>query len=825
LLVRARHDALPAPRDERLAPATAFVAARAQRHLGALTALGPRVAGSYENEVAAVAVLLRAVKDIARAASPHNTVEVDLHRASGAFPLSFFDGMTNVYRDVQSLVVRVGGAGGGGGDSALLLNCHFDTVPGSPGASDDGAGCAVMLEVLRALAASPRPLRHRAVFLFNGAEENIMQGSHAFITQHPWARSVRAFVNIEACGAGGREVLFQAGPRQPWIMEVYAATVPRPYASSVAQELFESGTIPADTDFRIFRDFGKLSGVDLAWSTNGYVYHTHLDTADRVPLGALQHTGDNVLALTHGLLASEKLEFSGDEDEGQPVFFDVLGLFVVCVRPPAAAAAVAATLLLLLLRTRADAHDARRQLYVPASAWLRALGAMGARLALAVGAGLAAGAAPALLLHAAGARLSYYSRPWLLAPLYALPALGAAALALRRLARAVRLGGAAAGGWWAARLAAAALALLWAALLLLCAAKGLRSGFVALHWALLPALLAQPALVLRASEGCKLAWWCVGSVVPMLQTWYLALGSLHMFVPITGRAGTAPLPPDVMMALLTAALSLAACSWLLPLLLAVRGAGTLARAALAVGALAVALVLCTPLGAPYSATTPQRYMVFHTRRTTHHAPGNVTHEDLYWVPHLDANTPSSLKDHVPLLAQAAWRPQECGAWPYCGAPYCLPVAALVARGYWAAAGPPPLAAAVAARLQPLGPRLAALHLHITGPSHVVVVVAPAEGAEVSWASALGGPPQPGAAWGRRRTYFLALHDALRPRAWNLTLHIQHSFETPPAEWAALSVAGHGMSAPRAPEHEALLARMPAWTAPSGWPVHLHLLRV
>lgn len=42
------------------------------------------------------------------------------------------------------------------------------------------------------------------------------------------------------------------------------------------------------------------AGVDLAWSANGYVYHTQLDTAERVPRSALQRTGDNVLALTHG---------------------------------------------------------------------------------------------------------------------------------------------------------------------------------------------------------------------------------------------------------------------------------------------------------------------------------------------------------------------------------------------------------------------------------------------------------------------------------------------------------------------------------------------
>lgn len=108
-----------------------FISERAYNILKNLTALGPRPAGSYANEILAVSLLKKEIEDVIKNAKEQNVIQLDIQKASGAFQLEFLDGMTNVYRNMQNLVVKIGSRINS--PHSLLLNCHFDTVAHSPG--------------------------------------------------------------------------------------------------------------------------------------------------------------------------------------------------------------------------------------------------------------------------------------------------------------------------------------------------------------------------------------------------------------------------------------------------------------------------------------------------------------------------------------------------------------------------------------------------------------------------------------------------------------------------------------------------------------------
>ncbi|XP_013849040.1 endoplasmic reticulum metallopeptidase 1 isoform X2 [Sus scrofa] len=263
-----------------------FNARQARDYLEHITSIGPRTTGSVENEILTVRYLLEQIKLIEVQSNSLHKISVDVQRPTGSFSIDFLGGFTSYYDNITNVVVKLEPRDGA--QHAVLANCHFDSVANSPGASDDAVSCSVMLEVLRVLSKSSEALHHAIIFLFNGAEENVLQASHGFITQHPWASLIRAFINLEAAGVGGKELVFQTGPENPWLVQAYVSSAKHPFASVVAQEVFQSGIIPSDTDFRIYRDFGNIPGIDLAFIENGYIYHTKYDTADRILTDSIQ---------------------------------------------------------------------------------------------------------------------------------------------------------------------------------------------------------------------------------------------------------------------------------------------------------------------------------------------------------------------------------------------------------------------------------------------------------------------------------------------------------------------------------------------------------
>jgi hypothetical protein len=109
---------------------------------------------------------------------------------------------------VNNVVARLEGRD----QTAVLLAAHYDSVPAGPGVSDDGVGVAAALEIARALKSHPTP-RHSIIFLIDDGEEGGLLGARAFVDSHPWAKDVRAVVNLDARGTAGQACCLRRGRR------------------------------------------------------------------------------------------------------------------------------------------------------------------------------------------------------------------------------------------------------------------------------------------------------------------------------------------------------------------------------------------------------------------------------------------------------------------------------------------------------------------------------------------------------------------------------------------------------------------------------------
>jgi hypothetical protein len=397
---------------------------------------------------------------------------------------------------------------------AVLLAAHYDSVPAGPGASDDGAAVASLLEIARILAALPAP-RHPIVLLLTDGEEAGLLGASLFVRDHPLSRQVKAAVNLDSRGTSGLSLMFETGTANSWLMRLYGSVISRPVTNSLYYVVYKQ--LQNDTDFTVFKAAG-YQGFNFAFIGHVGRYHTPLDSVVNASTSSIQQQGDNALAAVLGLANSPTLH----PPVAESVFFD--GFARVMIAWPSEFALPAALLSLGLLLVEAVILWRRREVTGRDVLW----GGVGTICTLLLGLLLCAGAL-ALLISVGKVppmgRASWISQPLpmhIAATAIALLAAGCVGAWLARRA-----------GFWGFWLAAAALA---AVLSVISAAVIPGASFVPLLTAVAAGLGGLPHTVSLARSGAGPRWTTgfaallpvaavFGTVFPLLRFLYMALGS------------------------------------------------------------------------------------------------------------------------------------------------------------------------------------------------------------------------------------------------------------------------------------------------------------
>ena len=224
----------------------------------------------------------------------------------------------------------------------VILAAHHDSVGMGPGAADDGAAVAALLETARALRTGGEP-RNDVVLLITDGEENGLLGADAFVREHPLGDRGGVVLNFEARGVGGPSLMFETSRDNAGLVDAFTSVAPHPRGDSSMVEVYR--LLPNNTDFTPFAA-GGFSGLNFAFIEGAARYHTAGDSITNLDRGSLQHHGENMLALARTLGGTDLRSVESDHDD---TYFRLLGLPVSYPNGAVWPLAVLAVLLVALL--------------------------------------------------------------------------------------------------------------------------------------------------------------------------------------------------------------------------------------------------------------------------------------------------------------------------------------------------------------------------------------------------------------------------------------------------------------------------------------------
>ncbi len=200
----------------------------------------------------------------------------------------------------------------------VMLSAHFDSWDGGTGATDNGTGTMVMMEAMRILKkVYPNPKRTILVGHW-GSEEQGLNGSRAFVEDHPEIVSnLQALFNQDN-GTGRIVNMSGSGyAKAKDYLGRWMAAIPGEYKDSI-KATFPGMPGGGGSDHASFVAVGApaFSLGALNWSYFNYTWHTNRDTYDKIIFDDLRNNAIVTAILVY--MACEDPERSSNEKAVSP---------------------------------------------------------------------------------------------------------------------------------------------------------------------------------------------------------------------------------------------------------------------------------------------------------------------------------------------------------------------------------------------------------------------------------------------------------------------------------------------------------------------------
>ncbi|SHO61687.1 M20/M25/M40 family metallo-hydrolase [Algoriphagus zhangzhouensis] len=176
-------------------------------------------------------------------------------------------------------------------DEYVMLSAHFDSWDGGTGATDNGTGTIMMMEVMRVLKkVYPNPKRTILVGHW-GSEEQGLNGSRAFVEDHPEiVEKIQALFNQDNGTGRVANVSGQGFVDSYEYLGRWMSEVPRDITRDINTS-FPGNPGGGGSDYASFVAAGvpAFSLSSLSWSYFNYTWHTNLDTYDKIVFDDVQN--------------------------------------------------------------------------------------------------------------------------------------------------------------------------------------------------------------------------------------------------------------------------------------------------------------------------------------------------------------------------------------------------------------------------------------------------------------------------------------------------------------------------------------------------------